>query len=37
VILAALAIEHGLTLWPSDADFGTFAGLKWNNPLAANR
>ncbi len=31
--LAALAIEHGLTLCSSDGDFGRFAGLKWNNPL----
>jgi uncharacterized protein len=32
--LAALAIEHGLTLCSADADFGRFAGLKWHNPLA---
>jgi predicted nucleic acid-binding protein len=32
--LAALAIEHGLTLCSIDADFGRFAGLKWHNPLA---
>lgn len=31
--LAALAIEHGLTLCSSDGDFGRFAGLKWKNPL----
>ena len=33
--LAALAIEHGLTLCSSDGDFAKFAGLVWQNPLAA--
>ena len=33
--LAALAIEHGLILCSSDGDFGRFAGLRWENPLAA--
>jgi toxin-antitoxin system PIN domain toxin len=33
--LAALAIEHGLTLCSSDGDFARFAGLRWENPLAA--
>ena len=33
--LAALAIEHGLTLQSSDGDFARFPGLKWENPLAA--
>jgi toxin-antitoxin system PIN domain toxin len=33
--LAALAVEHGLTLCSSDGDFGRFAGLRWQNPLAA--
>ena len=32
--LAALAIEHGLTLCSSDRDFARFRGLKWQNPLA---
>jgi len=32
--LAALAIEHGLTLCSSDAGFARFRGLKWENPLA---
>jgi uncharacterized protein len=32
--LAALAIEHGLTLCSTDGDFARFAGLRWNNPLA---
>jgi toxin-antitoxin system PIN domain toxin len=34
--LAALAIEHGLTLCSTDGDFARFPGLKWENPLAAN-
>jgi uncharacterized protein len=33
--LAALAIEHGLTLYSTDGDFAKFPGLKWENPLAA--
>lgn len=32
--LAALAIEHGLTLCSSDEDFARFKGLRWINPLA---
>jgi toxin-antitoxin system PIN domain toxin len=35
--LAALAIEHGLTLCSTDGDFARFPGLKWENPLAARR
>jgi uncharacterized protein len=35
--LAALAIERGLILQTTDADFARFAGLKWNNPLSAAR
>lgn len=31
--LAALAIERGLVLQTTDADFARFPGLKWNNPL----
>lgn len=31
--LAALAIEHGCTLYSTDADFGRFQGLDWQNPL----
>jgi toxin-antitoxin system PIN domain toxin len=33
--LAALAIEHGLTLCSTDGDFARFPGLTWLNPLAA--
>jgi toxin-antitoxin system PIN domain toxin len=35
--LAALAIEHGLTLCSTDGDFSRFPGLSWMNPLAASR
>lgn len=31
--LAALAIEHGLTVMTADADFGRFRGVRWHNPL----
>ncbi|MCA1832297.1 MAG: TA system VapC family ribonuclease toxin [Actinomycetota bacterium] len=31
--LAALSIEHGATLCSADADFGRFAGVKWEDPL----
>ena len=34
--LAALAIEHGLTLCSTDGDFAKFPGLAWKNPLAAS-
>lgn len=33
--LAALAIEHGLTLCSTDGDFARFAGLQWTNPVTA--
>ena len=32
--LAAIAIEHGLTLVSTDGDFARFKGLRWENPLA---
>lgn len=32
--LAALALEHGLTLCSCDGDFGRFRELRWHNPLA---
>ena len=32
--LAALAIEHGLTLCSTDGDFARFSALRWENPLA---
>ena len=31
--IAALAIEHGLTLCSADSDFARFPGLAWSNPL----
>lgn len=33
--LAAIAIEHGLTLCSTDGDFARFPGLAWHNPLAS--
>jgi uncharacterized protein len=35
--LAALAIEHGLTLCSTDGDFARFPGLRWENPLRATQ
>lgn len=31
--LAAIAIEHGLTLCSTDRDFARFDGLRWIDPL----
>ena len=31
--LAALAIEHGVTLYSTDADFSRFGEIRWVNPL----
>jgi len=31
--LAALALEHGLTLCSADGDFARFSKLRWENPL----
>ncbi len=31
--LAALAVEHGLTVYSADQDFAKFQGIKWKNPL----
>lgn len=31
--LAALAIEHGATLYSADSDFSRFPGLRWVDPL----
>lgn len=31
--LAALAIEHGLTVCSADGDFARFKNLRWENPL----
>ncbi len=35
--LAALALEHGLTLCSADGDFARFRGLRWMNPLVDTR
>jgi uncharacterized protein len=32
--LAALSLEHGLTLCSTDGDFARFPALRWLNPLA---
>jgi hypothetical protein len=32
--LAALAIEHGATVYSCDNDFSRFSGLRWIDPLA---
>ena len=32
--LAALAIEHGCTLFSADQDFAKFPALRWINPLS---
>jgi len=31
--LAALALEHGVAIWSTDADFARFDGLTWKDPL----
>jgi hypothetical protein len=33
--IAALAIEHGLTICSADTDFARFPSVRWMNPLAA--
>lgn len=32
--LAALALEHGLTLYSTDTDFARFTEVTWRNPLS---
>jgi toxin-antitoxin system PIN domain toxin len=32
--VAALAIEHGLTVCSADTDFARFSEIRWENPLA---
>jgi toxin-antitoxin system PIN domain toxin len=36
-VIAAIALEHGATLFTMDRDFSRFAALKWTNPLASGR
>ena len=31
--LAALALEHGVAVWTTDADFARFEGLTWHDLL----
>jgi toxin-antitoxin system PIN domain toxin len=33
-MLAALALEHGLTVYSADTDFARFTEVRWTNPLA---
>ncbi len=33
--LAALAMEHGYTVYTTDTDFARFPGLSWRNPLGS--
>ena len=35
--VAALAVEHGCTLYSTDADFARFPGLRWSNPITSRR
>ncbi len=32
-MLAALALEHGLTVYSTDTDFARFTEVRWTNPL----
>jgi len=36
-VLAALCIEHGLSIVSADSDFGRFAEVEWFNPAAPTR
>ena len=33
--LAALALEHGLTVCSADTDFANFESVRWENPLVS--
>jgi hypothetical protein len=35
--LAAIAVEHGATLYTTDRDFSRFAGLSFKNPLDTSK
>jgi hypothetical protein len=34
VQLAALALEHGLTVYSADSDFARFDEIRWESPVA---
>lgn len=34
--LAAIAIQHGLTIYSADTDFARFTEVAWENPLVPN-
>jgi uncharacterized protein len=34
-VLAAICIEHGLTMISADSDFARFSQIRWVNPVAA--
>jgi toxin-antitoxin system PIN domain toxin len=36
-VIAAIALEHGATVYTTDRDFSRFPGLKWTNPLITSR
>jgi|CXWL01.1.fsa_nt_gi toxin-antitoxin system PIN domain toxin len=33
-VLAALCVEHGLTMVSADSDFARFPDIRWHNPVA---
>jgi uncharacterized protein len=35
--LAAVAIEHGLMVCPTDTDYARFDEIRWENPIEADR
>jgi uncharacterized protein len=35
--LAAIAIEHGLTVCSADTDFARFSEIRWENPISSAR
>ena len=35
--LAAIAVEHGLTVCSADTDFARFTEIRWENPLRPSR